>query len=155
MPVQQHNALIISIFDARSFKRPPTPPPEKGPEVGGPPRKRRRLFPYQGPDEPEEPLISDRLRTWALSVGKQERDRLRQIQNMPAPIPRPRLATDEIIRERGVVLLPERNGKQYWAGCLQVLILYHRSTRKSSRSTIDVAFATTYHRSSEPNQCTT
>ncbi|KIY52792.1 hypothetical protein FISHEDRAFT_63719 [Fistulina hepatica ATCC 64428] len=105
--VQTHNALIISLFDATAYRRPPpTPPPEP---VRPPPRKRRRILPYQGPETKDEDLTyhSTRLKKWVLSIGRQERERIRVIQSHPQ-LPRPRPETDEMARERGVVLLPER-----------------------------------------------
>ena len=110
--VQLHNALIISLFDATAtLKRPPTPPPPAIPKP--PPTKRRRtLLPYQGPGVPEDlrSIRSARIKRWTLSMGKRERDRLKMLQDAPAPIdpPRPRKETDEIANERGIELLPER-----------------------------------------------
>lgn len=112
--VQLHNALIISLFDATAtLKRPPSPPPLSNPKP--PPTKRRRtLLPYQGPGVPDEQraIRSLRLKRWALTMGKKERERLKVLQNA-SPImepPRPRRDMDEIASERGVELLPERGG---------------------------------------------
>jgi len=105
--VQLHNSLIISLFDFSSHKRPPTPPPEDT-LVKPPPRKRRRTLPYQGPDDRDDGLLrSSRLKRWTVSVGKRERDRVKAL---PAggERPRPRPDTDEIARERGLILLSER-----------------------------------------------
>ncbi|KAJ7118776.1 transcriptional regulator of RNA polII, SAGA, subunit-domain-containing protein [Mycena epipterygia] len=103
--VQLHNALIISLFDATTHKRPPSPTAVPRPKP--PPRKRRRVLPYQGPEDLDAlSLRSARLKRWALSVGKRERDRLKSFQAMPLDT-RP-LQNDEISAERGVVLLPER-----------------------------------------------
>ena len=107
--VQLHNALIISIFDPSAHLSPATPPPDA---PKGPPRKRRRLLPYQGPD-PNEPtsLRSSRLKRWSIGVGRRERERIRNIQPLALSIERkPRPDSDEIARERGVQLLPERGG---------------------------------------------
>lgn len=107
--VQLHNSLIISLFDFSSHRRPPTPPPEDT-TTKPPPRKRRRTLPYQGPDDHDDgTLRSSRLKRWTVSVGKRERERLK---NIPAAgeRPRPRPDTDEIARERGLVLLSERGG---------------------------------------------
>ncbi|KAK0238738.1 transcriptional regulator of RNA polII, SAGA, subunit-domain-containing protein [Armillaria nabsnona] len=101
--IQLHNALIISLFDARSFKRPLTPPPDL---PKPPPRKRRRTLPYQGPGD-DGSIRSERLKRWTVSVGKHERDRIATLESVP-PSTGPRLDADEIARERGVVLLPER-----------------------------------------------
>ncbi|KAK0218065.1 transcriptional regulator of RNA polII, SAGA, subunit-domain-containing protein [Armillaria fumosa] len=101
--IQLHNALIISLFDARSFKRPLTPPPDL---PKPPPRKRRRTLPYQGPGD-DGSIRSERLKRWTVSVGKHERDRIAALESVLPPTG-PRLDTDEIQRERGVVLLPER-----------------------------------------------
>nr|GAT53708.1 predicted protein [Mycena chlorophos] len=127
--IQLHNALIISLFDATTHKRPPSPSaaPRPKPLV----RKRRRVLPYQGPNEDPSALSyrSPRLKKWALSIGKRERDRLKAFQpapldaprplpyeeiaserGVPAPLDTPRpLPYEEIASERGVVLLQERN----------------------------------------------
>jgi len=120
-PVQLHNALIISLFDARSHKRPITPPPEL---PKPPPRKRRRTLPYQGPDASDEDLTlrSSRLKRWTVSLGKHERERIRTLQDAPPPVepPRPRVETDEIMRERGVLLLRERGGKSWSMLCISI-----------------------------------
>ncbi|KAF7323228.1 hypothetical protein HMN09_00103500 [Mycena chlorophos] len=106
--IQLHNALIISLFDATTHKRPPSPSaaPRPKPLV----RKRRRVLPYQGPNEDPSALSyrSPRLKKWALSIGKRERDRLKAFQPAPLDTPRP-LPYEEIASERGVVLLQERN----------------------------------------------
>ncbi|KIY70309.1 hypothetical protein CYLTODRAFT_347955 [Cylindrobasidium torrendii FP15055 ss-10] len=100
--LQLHNALIISIFDARSFRRPATPPPE----VAKPnPRKRRRTLPYQGPDDHSRSIRSERLKRWTMTMGKHERHRIAGLRSME---PQPRLDLNEIAMDRGVSLLPER-----------------------------------------------
>lgn len=110
--MQLHNALIISLFDATAtLKRPPTPPPPSLPKP--PPLKRRRtLLPYQGPDVSEDlrSIRSTRMKRWALSMGKRERDRVKVLQDAPPPLdpPRPRKEIDEIANERGIELLAER-----------------------------------------------
>ncbi|OJA10687.1 hypothetical protein AZE42_01061 [Rhizopogon vesiculosus] len=86
-------------------RRPPTPPPDVSKP---PPRKRRRTLPYQGPDDNDDTLRSSRLKRWTVSLGRRERDRIRTLQNTLTERPRPRKETDEIARDRGVVLLPER-----------------------------------------------
>jgi len=105
--VQLHNALIISLFDATTHKRPPSPTAVPRPKP--PPRKRRRVLPYQGPAEDLDALSlrSARLKRWALSIGKRERERLKSFQATPLDT-RP-LLSDEISAERGVTLLNERN----------------------------------------------
>ncbi|THU99157.1 hypothetical protein K435DRAFT_941039 [Dendrothele bispora CBS 962.96] len=102
--IQLHNALIISLFDARSHKRPITPPPDL---PKPPPRKRRRTLPYQGPDMSDEDMTlrSSRLKRWTVSLGKHERERIRTLPEVPPP--NDPINTDEIARERGVVLLRE------------------------------------------------
>ncbi|KAJ7184337.1 transcriptional regulator of RNA polII, SAGA, subunit-domain-containing protein [Mycena filopes] len=104
--VQLHNALIISLFDATTHKRPPSP--TAAPRPKPPPRKRRRVLPYQGPEEDVDALSlrSARLKRWTLSLGKRERERLKSFQ--AAPLDARPLLHDEISAERGVVLLPER-----------------------------------------------
>lgn len=118
--VQLHNALIISLFDATAvLRRPPTPPPPPAPKQ--PPTKRRRvLLPYQGPTTPDDArsFKSSRVKRWALTVGRKERDRLRNV--VPFQDPQPKPDSDEIARERGVVLLPERGGMDIY--------LTHRTT---------------------------
>jgi len=105
--IQLHNALIISLFDARSHKRPVTPPPD----VPKPsPRKRRRTLPYQGPDVPDEQLGSKsfRLKRWAISLGKTERDRIRTLPSVPPSSQLGKEITEEIQRERPLHLQRER-----------------------------------------------
>ncbi|KAG2344048.1 hypothetical protein BDR05DRAFT_962334 [Suillus weaverae] len=103
--VQLHNSLIISLFDFTVHRRLPTPPPDVSKP---PPRKRRRTLPYQGPDDNDDTLRSSRLKRWTVSLGKRERDRIRTLQSAPTERPRPRKDTDEIARDRGVLLLGER-----------------------------------------------
>ncbi|KAJ3859762.1 transcriptional regulator of RNA polII, SAGA, subunit-domain-containing protein [Lentinula novae-zelandiae] len=106
--IQLHNALIISLFDARSHKRPVTPPPD---QPKPPPRKRRRTLPYQGPDTADEDLgsRSSRLKRWAISLGKAERERIRALPSVP-PSNEPRKEiTEEIQRERPLYLPKERD----------------------------------------------
>ncbi|TFY78814.1 hypothetical protein EWM64_g5197 [Hericium alpestre] len=105
--VQLHNALIISIFDPSAHLAVRSPPPD---DAKAPPRKRRRLLPYQGPD-PNEPtsLRSNRLKKWTVGVGRRERERIKHLQPMALSADRqPRPDVDEIASERGVQLLPER-----------------------------------------------
>ncbi|KAL0579266.1 Fe(2+) transporter [Marasmius crinis-equi] len=108
--IQLHNALVISLFDSRSHRRHVSPPSDL---PKPPPRKRRRMLPYQGPEASEEELTlrSARMKRWTVSVGKQERERVRHMKEAP-PVkepPRPREDTDEIARERAVVLSKERD----------------------------------------------
>ncbi|KAJ4473760.1 transcriptional regulator of RNA polII, SAGA, subunit-domain-containing protein [Lentinula aciculospora] len=106
--IQLHNALIISLFDARSHKRPITPPPDH-PKL--PPRKRRRTLPYQGPDTADDELgsRSSRLKRWAISLGKIERERIQALPSVP-PLNEPRKeVTEEIQRERPLYLPKERD----------------------------------------------
>ncbi|KAH7890734.1 transcriptional regulator of RNA polII, SAGA, subunit-domain-containing protein [Phlebopus sp. FC_14] len=103
--VQLHNSLIISLFDFTVHRRPPTPPPDVSKP---PPRKRRRTLPYQGPDDTDGTLRSTRLKRWTVSLGRRERDRIRNLQFSALEHQRPRKDTDEIACDRGVVLLPER-----------------------------------------------
>ncbi|ESK96417.1 hypothetical protein Moror_6925 [Moniliophthora roreri MCA 2997] len=106
--IQLHNALIISLFDSRSHKRHITPSTD-APKP--PPRKRKRTLPYQGPETSDEDLglRSTRLKRWTVSLGKPERERIRSLTTSNPPVDPPRKDTDEIARERGVVLLQERN----------------------------------------------
>ena len=108
--VQLHNSLIISLFDFTVHRRPPTPPPDVSKP---PPRKRRRTLPYQGPDDTDDTLRSSRLKRWTVSLGRRERERIRGLQNIPTERPRPRKETDEIARDRGVVLLDEHGGTRH------------------------------------------
>ncbi|KAH9975930.1 transcriptional regulator of RNA polII, SAGA, subunit-domain-containing protein [Lactifluus volemus] len=106
--VQLHNALIISIFDPSTHHVVALTPPPDIPK--GPPRKRRRLLPYQGPD-PNEPLTlrSARLKRWAVGLGRWERDRIRNLKPVALSAKRkPRPEVDEIANERGVQQLQER-----------------------------------------------
>ncbi|KAL7280759.1 hypothetical protein ACG7TL_005703 [Trametes sanguinea] len=100
---------LVSLFDTSAQLAPPTPPPD----VPKPPaRKRRRTLPYQGPDVLDEgTLRSERLKKWAVGLGRRERERIRALEAVAlnehvAPKP----YTDEIAAERGVVLLEERGG---------------------------------------------
>ncbi|KAI0285854.1 transcriptional regulator of RNA polII, SAGA, subunit-domain-containing protein [Russula aff. rugulosa BPL654] len=106
--VQLHNALIVSIFDPSTHLVAALTPPPDVPK--GPPRKRRRLLPYQGPD-PDEPITlrSSRLKRWAVGIGRRERDRIRNLKPVALSSKRvPRPEVDEISNERGVRLLSER-----------------------------------------------
>ncbi|PPQ88711.1 hypothetical protein CVT25_009475 [Psilocybe cyanescens] len=119
---------LLTSANLSTLKRPPTPPPPTLPKP--PPTKRRRtLLPYQGPNVPDEArtIRSSRIRKWALSVGKRERERIKTLQNAPPSIdpPRPRRELDEIASERGVELLPERNEPPG----TRVAIHLHASTR--------------------------
>jgi len=106
--VQLHNALIVSIFDPSTHSVAALTPPPDIPK--GPPRKRRRLLPYQGPD-PDEPITlrSSRLKRWAVGINRRERDRIRNLKPVALSSKRvPRPEVDEIANERGVRLLAER-----------------------------------------------
>ncbi|KAJ8094339.1 hypothetical protein AAF712_005720 [Marasmius tenuissimus] len=107
--IQLHNALIISLFDSRSHRRHVSPPSDL---PKPPPRKRRRMLPYQGPEASEDDLSlrSTRLKRWTVSMGKPERERIRHLKEAPLlkEPPRPREDTDEIARERAVALPQER-----------------------------------------------
>jgi len=108
--VQLHNALIISICDPSTHLVTALTPPPDVPK--GPPRKRRRLLPYQGPD-PNEPITlrSSRLKRWAVGIGSRERDRIRNLKPVALSSKRKaRPEVDEIANERGVQLFPERGG---------------------------------------------
>lgn len=105
--------MIISLFDATAtLKRPPSPPPPALPKQ--PTNKRRRkLLPFQGPNLSDEDraIRSARLKRWALTMGRKERERLKTLENLPSvDSPRPRRDMDEIACERGVELLSERGG---------------------------------------------
>ena len=108
--MQLHNSLIVSIFDPSTHLVAALTPPPDVPK--GPPRKRRRLLPYQGPD-PDEPITlrSSRLKRWAVGIGRRERDRIRNLKPVALATKRPpRPEVDEIANERGVRLLSERGG---------------------------------------------
>ena len=107
--VQLHNALLVSLFDTSAHLAPPTPPPD-APKP--PSRKRRRTLPYQGPDPMEQTTLrSERLKKWTVGLGRRERDRVRALEAIAAnEQPYPKMYTDEIAAERGVILLPERGG---------------------------------------------
>ncbi len=108
--MQLHNALIVSIFDPSTHLVTALTPPPDVPKR--PPRKRRRLLPYQGPD-PEEPMTlrSSRLKRWAVGIGRRERERIRNLKPVAlTPKRQPRPEVDEIANERGMTLLSERGG---------------------------------------------
>ena len=109
--VQLHNSLVISLFDITSHLKPqpPAPPPPPKPA----PRKRRRTLPYQSLDGSDQnTLRSARLKKWTLSIGRRERERVKVYEEGGQNIPRPlRGFQEEIVQERGVVLVPERNGE--------------------------------------------
>jgi hypothetical protein len=106
--VQLHNTLVISCFDTSSDIQLPSTSSDA---TRRPAKKKRRLLPYQGPDEPDAlSLRSERLKKWVI-VGKRERERVRALATgvRPAdawPVP----PQDEIMRDRGVVLQRERGG---------------------------------------------
>ncbi|KAH8826597.1 transcriptional regulator of RNA polII, SAGA, subunit-domain-containing protein [Flagelloscypha sp. PMI_526] len=108
--IQLHNTLIVSFFDPRSHKRPLTPPRDLTKPL--PPRKRRRILPYQGPDTPDSELTlhSTRLKRWALSLGKSERARVKALQQAVASgeLPPTMVQSEEISAERGIALIQER-----------------------------------------------
>lgn len=80
--------------------------------VKRPPRKRRRLLPYQGEEGDSESLRSERLKKWTIGMGKRERELFRTLPSTSRAEPEPRNPPyrNEIASERGVVLLQERNG---------------------------------------------
>ncbi|KAF8498647.1 transcriptional regulator of RNA polII, SAGA, subunit-domain-containing protein [Russula emetica] len=113
--VQLHNALIVSIFDPSTHLVAALTPPPDVPK--GPPRKRRRLLPYQGPD-PDEPITlrSSRLKRWAVGIGRRERDRIRNLKPVALSSKRvPRPEVDEIANERGMRLPSERGAQSFLA----------------------------------------
>lgn len=75
-----------------------------------PPRKRRRVLPYQGPDDAGGSLRSARLKRWTVSLGRRERERIRSLPFGGVDSVGPRKHVDEIAADRGVVLLSERGG---------------------------------------------
>lgn len=105
--VQLHNSLIVSLFDTSAHLAPPTPPPD-APKA--PPRKRRRLLPYQGEDDHETSLRSNRLKRWTVGMGRRERERVYGIEAVALTSER-RADGDEIRAERGVQKLEERGGE--------------------------------------------
>jgi hypothetical protein len=136
--VQLHNALIISIFDPSTHLVAALTPPPDIPK--GPPRKRRRLLPYQGPD-PNEPITlrSARLKRWAVGIGRRERDRIRSLKPVALSAKRkPRMEVDEITNERGVQLLPERGGL-FVSSPPKICTLYlPRTSRKSTCNSVGI-----------------
>ncbi|KAG6831104.1 hypothetical protein H0H92_012781 [Tricholoma furcatifolium] len=98
--VQLHNALIISLFDNTIHRHPPPPIPVPAPVNKQPPLKRKRT------DDHNHALRSTRLKGWVLHNTKRDRERLRT--SAMTETPAPRISTDEISSERGVLLLPER-----------------------------------------------
>ncbi|PBK60458.1 hypothetical protein ARMSODRAFT_1090311 [Armillaria solidipes] len=85
--IQLHNALIISPLRCTQLQA----------------ASDASAGPAQAPTTEEEEDVT----RWTVSVGKHERDRIAALESVP-PTTGPRLDTDEIARERGVVLLPER-----------------------------------------------
>lgn len=108
-PVQLHNALIVSLFDVSAHLAAPTPPPDL---PKPPPRKRRRILPYQGEDDTDPgTLRSTRLKRWTLGVGRRERERVKSLKAYALAMEHGHgINKDEIAAERGVQLLPERGG---------------------------------------------
>ena len=106
--VQLHNSLIVSLFDTSAHLAPPTPPPDA---PHAPPRKRRRLLPYEDPDGHSTSLRSSRLKQWTVGMGRRERERVRGLESAALSSERrPRREKDEIAAERGVQLVLERGG---------------------------------------------
>ena len=149
--MQLHNALIVSIFDPSTHLVAALTPPPDVPK--GPPRKRRRLLPYQGPD-PDEPITlrSSRLKRWAVGIGRRERDRIRNLKPVALTSKRvPRPEEDEIANERGVRLLSERGGKCFRRSPAEMLsYLQCRASWQSTCNSISIICTrlhfTTYHR---------
>ncbi|EIN06143.1 hypothetical protein PUNSTDRAFT_145474 [Punctularia strigosozonata HHB-11173 SS5] len=128
--VQLHNALVISLFDtsvqldrrAAAATDAATPAAKIGDGAApasahaekprkSPPKKRRRLLPYQGEDADMDSLRSARFRKWVVGLGRKERARLQHLPATPiddAAATLRKLPQDEILQERGVQLLPER-----------------------------------------------
>ncbi|KZT43096.1 hypothetical protein SISSUDRAFT_978692 [Sistotremastrum suecicum HHB10207 ss-3] len=94
-----HNSLLLALLESSSLSAPRTPPPDV-PKLQ---RKRKRDL-----DDPSS-VPPRRLKTWAKSLGKQERARIKELEGVRGVKPeiRPMLSRDEIARERGVRLLPE------------------------------------------------
>lgn len=76
----------------------------------------RRTLPYQGPDNYDPATLrSERLKRWTVGMGKRERDRVRALQTYASTVEtQPQEWKDEIVAERGVLLLPERGGEPYF-----------------------------------------
>jgi hypothetical protein len=149
--VQLHNSLIVSIFDPSTHLVAALTPPPDVPK--GPPRKRRRLLPYQGPD-PDEPITlrSSRLKRWAVGIGRRERDRIRNLKPVALSTMRPpRPEVDEIADERGVRLLSERGGACVSSSSPEkVFFIPRRASRQSTCDSVGILCTrlhfTTYHR---------
>ena len=106
--MQLHNQLIMSILGSSSHHTPLTPPPDAPGKVK-PTRKRRRALPYQSVD-PNDPssLRSSRLKKWTVGIGRAERERVKSLAETASRRKvEPRREVDEIVRERGVALVPE------------------------------------------------
>jgi hypothetical protein len=149
-PVQLHNSLIVSIFDPSTHLVTALTPPPDVPK--GPPRKRRRLLPYQGPD-PDEPITlrSSRLKRWAVGIGRRERDRIRNLKPVALSTKRPpRPEVDEIADERGVRLLSERGGARVSSSSPEkVCLIPRRASWQSTCNPVGILSTrlhfTTYH----------
>ncbi|KAG8890987.1 hypothetical protein FRB99_003847, partial [Tulasnella sp. 403] len=66
-----HNTLVYSIISRATQPQSPTSPSTIPNPNGGPPRKKRKLLPYQDP--------SPALNRWVLGMGKAERARVRGV----------------------------------------------------------------------------
>jgi hypothetical protein len=100
---------VVSLFDTSNNI---TPPQTQDERVVKPPRKKRRLLPYQGPEDDVTSLRSERLKHWTVGMGKRERERVQALAMGMRPadawmVP----PQDEVLQDRGVVLLSERGGK--------------------------------------------
>ena len=151
--MQLHNALIISIFDPSTHLVAALTPPPDVPK--GPPRKRRRLLPYQGPD-PDEPITlrSSRLKRWVVGIGRRERDRIRNLKPVALSSKRKsRPEVDEIANERGVQLLPERGGACILLSSKRCVSCPRRTPWQSTCNPVGILCTglhlTTYHRQAQ------
>jgi hypothetical protein len=102
--------MVVSLFDMSNTLNVPSTSTEGSNTK--PPKKKRRLLPYQGDDDDITSLRSERLRRWTVGMGKKERERVQALaMGALPPRPWPTASVDEINRERGVVLQNERGGE--------------------------------------------
>ncbi|KAI0026974.1 transcriptional regulator of RNA polII, SAGA, subunit-domain-containing protein [Vararia minispora EC-137] len=107
---QLHNALIISLFDPSTHKVAAITPPPEVPK--GPPRKRRRVLPYQGEGEDDaDDLRSERLKQWVIGVGKRERERIRSLHNLALSSELELNTEPDLIARENPVYLPSERGE--------------------------------------------
>ncbi|GJJ11350.1 hypothetical protein Clacol_005582 [Clathrus columnatus] len=88
---QLHNTLIIALLSSATIVKPPSPPPDPNP-------RRKRSGSSRG----------SHLKTWIVGMNKKERERVKALEGLAAPLPlKPRMERDEIAKGRAVRLFSE------------------------------------------------